>query len=251
MARYVSLDNILEMDIYIDASHAVHPDMKGHTGGCTSTGTGVIHSRSSKQRINTKSSTESELVGASEYMPFAIWILYFLSEQGYSMKIKTLKQDNMSTIKMLNNGIKSAGQKSRHINIRFFWTADRLKSEKIMVEYCPTEIMLGDFFTKPLQGRLFNEMRSIVMGHKNWSEVDQQYLRQSQLAGCRKERVGKSYILEKSGKGESNKKNMKVRFGDCPANDHIGNNRNGGKHVIEQENINGYSNDLGNPLNMN
>ena len=77
MARYVSLKNILEMDIFIDASHAVHPDMKGHTGGCTSTGVGVIHSRSSKQRLNTKSSTESELVRASEYIPFAIWMLYF------------------------------------------------------------------------------------------------------------------------------------------------------------------------------
>ena len=32
------------------------------------------------------------------------------------------------------------------------------------IEYCPTGIMLGDFFTKPLQGSLFRKMRDVVMG---------------------------------------------------------------------------------------
>ena len=63
------------MSIYIDASHASHEDARGQTGGCIVMGDGIIHSSSTKQKINTKSSTETELVGASEYVPYALTLI--------------------------------------------------------------------------------------------------------------------------------------------------------------------------------
>ena len=42
---------------------------------------GIIHCRSSKQKFNNKSTTESELVGTSEYVPFNIWIVMFYETQ--------------------------------------------------------------------------------------------------------------------------------------------------------------------------
>ena len=33
------------------------------------------------------------------------------------------------------------------------------------MEYCLTELMLADFFTKPLQGAKFIEFRDIIMGN--------------------------------------------------------------------------------------
>ena len=49
---------------WVDASYAVHPDMKSHTGGCASFGGGIFMTKSTK--LNTKSSTEAEeLMGAS------------------------------------------------------------------------------------------------------------------------------------------------------------------------------------------
>eukprot|EP00979_Chaetoceros_neogracilis_P001348 scaffold233_cov198-Chaetoceros_neogracile.AAC.12 len=43
--------------------------MRSHTGGAVlSFGRGAIMNKSSKQKINTKSSTESDLVGASDYI---------------------------------------------------------------------------------------------------------------------------------------------------------------------------------------
>ena len=56
-----------------------HPNMKSHTGGAISFGKSVVHTKSSKQKINTKSLTEAELVGVSEYLPYHIWIENFLS----------------------------------------------------------------------------------------------------------------------------------------------------------------------------
>jgi hypothetical protein len=50
---------------YVDASFAVHPNMRGHTGGGLTMGRGFPISTSTKQKLNTRSSTESELVGVS------------------------------------------------------------------------------------------------------------------------------------------------------------------------------------------
>jgi len=73
--RIMGTDDILKLETWIDASHAVHEDMKGVTGSCMSIGWGVIHDKASKQKINTRNSCESELVGVSEYIPFKyIWI---------------------------------------------------------------------------------------------------------------------------------------------------------------------------------
>ena len=46
-----------------------------------------------------------------------------------------------------------------------------MKSEGIKVEYCPTEKMIADFFTKPLQGALFRKFRDIILGYKHISSL--------------------------------------------------------------------------------
>ena len=41
---------------------------------------------------------------------------------------------------------------------------DTIKNERIDIQHCPTERMIADFYTKPLQGKLFRFMRDILMG---------------------------------------------------------------------------------------
>jgi hypothetical protein len=160
-------DDIGMMKTWVDASYAVHPDMKSHTGGVVSFGIGAVMSKSSKQKLNTKSSTEAELVGASDYLPYPIWAKKFLAAQGYELKENVFYQDNQSTIRFEKNGRRSCGPNSRHIDIRYFFIKDRLGLESIDVQHCPTEQMLADFFTKPLQGSLFRKFRDVILGHKH------------------------------------------------------------------------------------
>ena len=61
----------------IDASFAVHPNCKSHTGVYLTLGHGCVLSTSVKQKINTKSSTESELIGIDDAMTFVIWMKHF------------------------------------------------------------------------------------------------------------------------------------------------------------------------------
>jgi hypothetical protein len=89
---------------WVDASYAVHPDMKSHTGGALSLGRGVIYGTSKRQQLNTKSSTEAEVVSADDVLPQMLWTLYFLEAQGFKINDNILYQDNKSSILLENNG---------------------------------------------------------------------------------------------------------------------------------------------------
>ncbi len=58
---------------YVDALFAVHPNMRGHTGGGLTLERGFPISVSTKQTLNTRSLTESELVGVNDMMPIICW----------------------------------------------------------------------------------------------------------------------------------------------------------------------------------
>lgn len=118
--RVIGANSLQHIFTWIDASYAVHMDMKGHTGGAISMGYGLVHTRAAKQSINTKSSTESELVSVAEYIPYNLWLLMFLEEQGYGIKENVIYQDNQSAMLMEKNGRTSCTGNSRHINIRYF-----------------------------------------------------------------------------------------------------------------------------------
>ena len=153
---------------YVDASYGVHSDYKSHTGTIIGIGKGSIYAKSSGQKLNTKSSTEAELVGLSDSTAQIIWVRNFLIDQGYNMEPATIYQDNQSTIKLVKNG-KSTSDRTRHIAIRFFFIADKVASKEIKVEYMATGDMIADILTKPLQGQLFLKLREKLL---NWPSGD-------------------------------------------------------------------------------
>ena len=157
-------DDIHTLYTFVDASYAVHEDIKSHTGGVITFGRGGIACKSAKQKLVTKSSTEAELVGASEYLPSTLWVQHFLQSQGFPHVTSYFEQDNQSTIRLERNGHASAGQRSRHINIRYFFITDRLDMDNITLRHCQTEHMLADFLSKPLQGSLFRKFRDVLLG---------------------------------------------------------------------------------------
>ena len=77
---------------------AVHNDTRGHTGAITNMGQGTIVGISNKQKINTKSSTEAELVGIDEPLPLILWPRMFAEAQGMKIKDNILYQDNIFDI---------------------------------------------------------------------------------------------------------------------------------------------------------
>jgi hypothetical protein len=149
---------------WIDGSHGVHPNMRGHTGCGLSMGQGFPISASSKQKLNTRSSTETELVGVDDFMPSIMWSRLFLEAQGYGVTENIIFQDNQAAILLEKNGKASSGKRTKHLNMRYFFVTDRIANRECSVEWCPTGDMTGDFLTKPLQGALFTRFRDLIMG---------------------------------------------------------------------------------------
>ena len=161
--RIIGADNLLKLLVMIDLAHAVHPNMQGHTGGITTFGTGIIDQNSAKQKINSRSFTETEHIGTSEYLSKALFIELFMKAQVYEPKI-VLAKDNVSEIRMLVNGKDSCTSNTKHIAIKYFWSTDRIKNGHIEVKYCPTAKMLADFMSKPGQRSLFKLFSNVIMG---------------------------------------------------------------------------------------
>jgi hypothetical protein len=110
---------------YVDASFAVHPNMRGH---------------------------------------IILWTRYFLLSQGYGIVENLLLQDNKSAILLERNGKASSSKRTRHINIRYFFVCDSVNMKEISVHWCPTKEMVADFWTKPLQGSHFRKLCDYIMG---------------------------------------------------------------------------------------
>ena len=164
MCLVLSKDDTDNIRWWIDASYAVHPDMRGHTGATMSMGSGSVFSGSWKQKLVTRSSTESEVVGVYDVLPQILWTKKFLEDQGVSIKETVLYQDNMSSMLLEHNGRQSSTKRTKHMDIRYFYVSDHVRNKTLSLKHCPTEEMLADYFTKPLQGALFNRLRNHIMG---------------------------------------------------------------------------------------
>ena len=120
-------------------------------------------SNSINQRLNTRISTETELIAADDLMPHIYWTNYFLECQGYNVHSTIMYQDNQSEIILDNNGRDSSSKRTKHLNIGYFFITDRIKKGDLYIEYCPTYNMVADSFTKPLQGKKFLQFRKLIM----------------------------------------------------------------------------------------
>ena len=164
MILTLGLQNDGVMTWWVDASYAVHNDMKGHTGGTMSLGHGSIYSLSTKQKLVSRSSTEAELIGVYDILPQLVWTGNFMQAQGMNLRKVVLMQDNTTTILLENNGCASSTKQTKHIDVQYFYVKEKVDSKDVVVEYCLTKHMRADFFTKPLHSNLFKQLWSQIMG---------------------------------------------------------------------------------------
>ena len=163
----LSANNLRTVKWYVDASFAVHPDFRSHTGGVMTMGEGAMQIVSKKQKLNSRSTTEAELIGVDDAATQILWTRLFMEAQGYPIDKNILYQDNKSSILLETNGRDSAGKRSRAINIRYFFMTDQVKKGNVTIEYCPTDKMWGDYMSKPLQGQKFLDFRSLIQGEQD------------------------------------------------------------------------------------
>ncbi len=180
----LSIEDLGLLKWYVDGSHNVHWDCKGHGGAMFTMGRGSTSSYSRKIKLNTMSSSETELLVSHMYMPEMLWSLNFIQGQGYEAECVGLYQDNISSQLLIKNGRMSSGRKTKCIKSKFFFIKDRVDEGEIKVIDCLGEEMWADILTKPLQGMAFRKMRSKLMNcpvnYDKEEEIEKDLTKQNQ-----------------------------------------------------------------------
>jgi hypothetical protein len=140
----LEVNNTQTLTWYVDAALTVQADMRSHTGSTFSLGKGMIILDSTKQKVNSRSSTEGELIGVDDRISKILWAKRFIEYQGFKIKLNIIYQDNTSTMKLEKNGKSSSGKRTRHFDIQYFYVTDLIGRDEVEVIYCPTDDMIAD-----------------------------------------------------------------------------------------------------------
>ena len=91
-------------------------------------GEGAIQGNLSKQKLNTCSSCDIELVGNDDASTKILWTQLFMEAQGYKVQQNIMYQDNKSTIQLLKMGVAVlTSDPTQSILVIFSWQTNTTK----------------------------------------------------------------------------------------------------------------------------
>jgi hypothetical protein len=123
-----------------------------------------FYCNSSRQELNTRSSTESEIVAMSSASSMIQWSRQFLQEQGFhNIMPAHCWEDNDSALKLWEKGYSTA-KETKHIETRYFYMTDLVKRRIVTLEHIGTEDQLADILTKGLPEATFTKLRDRLYG---------------------------------------------------------------------------------------
>jgi hypothetical protein len=154
----LSADNLRVDKWYVDASFA---DYKSHNGAMMTLGKGAMQSIARKQKMEGL----GKLAAVDDAATMILWMNLLFDAQGYNVDKNIVYQDNKSAILLETNGKKSSGKQTRTLNICYFFITDQVEKGNAQIEHCGTNNMVGDFSTKPLQGKKFERFWNNSLGH--------------------------------------------------------------------------------------
>ncbi len=99
-----------------------------------------------------------------DLIPQILWKCLFLKAQGFAVSNNILYQDNKSAMLLETNGRALSSKHTRHIEIQYYYVANRVAKGDLRVVWCPTDEMIADFLTKSLQGKAFVKFWDLLMG---------------------------------------------------------------------------------------
>ena len=147
---------------FSDSDWAGDVDTRRSTSGYTfHVGNSLVSWSSKKQATVAKSSTEAEYVALSFATQEAVWLRRLLESINCSETTPTtIFEDNQGAIDLSRNP--KHHNRTKHIDISFHFTRERVASKEVNVEYCPTSEMTADIMTKALPRVTFEKLREYM-----------------------------------------------------------------------------------------
>lgn len=144
---------------YSDADHGGDTTTGRSTTGvvCIYAG-GAISWSSQRQPSVAISTTEAEVVAASEAARELVWLKRLINEVTNLNVIPDLQVDNEAAVRLSQNQ-GELHKRTKHIRIRHFFVREMVANEEIVVRRVSTELQIADLFTKPLYGPRLSILR--------------------------------------------------------------------------------------------
>lgn len=104
---------------------------------------------------------EAEYYALSEACQETIWLRQLLIDLGETQDRPTVvREDNQGCLAFVKT--ERSNRRSKHINTREHFVQDLCVKGQVVLEYCPTDQMLADIFTKPLGPQKHQAFRKML-----------------------------------------------------------------------------------------
>jgi hypothetical protein len=166
----------LKLEGYADADYAGCPDSRKSTSGFLVTlGGSAISWKSQRQQSVSTSTAEAEYISLCAVMQHLKYLRQLVSELGcyYFDEIRvyeddkevvhsidepiTVYEDNQPCIAIAKNPV--LNQRAKHIDVKYHFVRECVKDDVFKLEYCPTQRMVADIFTKAVNPETFRRHR--------------------------------------------------------------------------------------------
>lgn len=127
------------------------------TGYCVLINNNLISWNTKKQPTVALSTAEAELMAMVEVVKEVMWVQQLMDELNITIATPTIRVDNQSAIKMSEND--THHDRSKHIDIRYYFVREAVKTKAVSIEWVPSEEQLADIFTKCLGRQVFERLR--------------------------------------------------------------------------------------------
>ena len=156
-----------QLVVYSDADWAGdQTDRKSTSGFVAMLYGGAISWGSRKQASVSTSSTESEYIAMSTCAKQSQWIAQILRDMklpkyvGKDPYTVQIKGDNQGALALIRNP--HLHERSKHIDIQYYYIRDLEARRKIDIGYIPTTDMVADGMTKPLERIAFRKFKRLM-----------------------------------------------------------------------------------------
>lgn len=160
-------DHQNEFGVYTDADWASDKsDRKSMSGGVGMFYGGPFSWAAKKQKSVATSSAESEYISQAMYAKQGQWAAQVLRDLGLHQYVNKngitvqMYGDNQGAIALVKNP--HLHERSKHIDICYHFIRDLAEQKKLQISYIPTDEMIADGMTKPLQRVAFERFKKML-----------------------------------------------------------------------------------------